>query len=99
MATCAESSLKWTGGWRELMQNSYDKAPHDAVLARRVCVPIVAAIAVALVLVVLAPPFACAPADGVTRPRLAPARVAAWALVGGALTAALASTGLFKRTG
>ena len=87
--------LKWSA-WNEVMRNSYDKPTHDNAMARRVCLPLVAGVAVAAVLVLVYPPFACAPVTEGQVAQLSPSRVCCWALLAAVATALLACTDLFK---
>lgn len=100
MAACPPDAgqLKWSS-WNEVVRGAYDRPDHETVLVRRICVPIVVALAAAAVLVMVHPPFACAPATGVQQPQLSVARVACWAVLAGVATAVLTSTHLFRSTG
>ena len=98
MPDACESQLKWAS-WKEVVGNAYDRPTHETVLARRVCVPLAVAVATAAVLVLVYPPFACAPAEGVQQPRLSAARVACWAVLAGVATAVLTQTHLFRGGG
>ena len=82
--------------WRTVVEHEYDKPTESEALARRVCVPLVTAVVVAIVLVVFAPPFACRPSDELGSAVPSPLRVLCWALLGAAVTAALTHSDVFK---
>ena len=95
MSSDCPTSLKWNS-WNEVVKSAYDRPAHETVLARRVCVPLVVAIATAAVLVMIYPPFACRPATGVMQPQLSFPRVACWSVLAAIATVVLTSTNLFR---
>ena len=96
MSSCPDSSqLKWSS-WGDVVKNACDRPTHETVLARRLCVPLAVGVVAAMVLVMLQPPFACAPTSGMQQPQLSLARVACWAVLAAIATAVLTSTQLFR---
>ena len=84
-------SGKW-GRWNNVLEQRSDK-PRDHALVRRVAVPVVCAVVVALSLVVITPPFVCTG----KRATLSFARLAIWSLIAGGVCAILTSQGVFAR--
>lgn len=96
MSSVGCDSLKWQS-WNEVVRNASDRPTYEGAVARRVCVPLAAALLSAIALVVLYPPFACTPSTGVQQPRLSAARVLCWAGIAAVATAVLSQTHLFRR--
>lgn len=82
---------KWTR-WNNVLEQRGDK-PRTRPLVRRVVVPVVCAVAVALALVVVMPPFVCTG----KRSTLSLARLAVWSLIAGGVCAILTAQGAFAR--
>ena len=82
---------KWER-WRGVLGDAADM-PSKKTLARTVTVPIVTAIATAVLLLVLNPPFVCAGRNQTT----SAAKITVWAVVAGLLTALFSAQGMFAR--
>ena len=89
-------SLRWHS-WQNVVDSAYDRPAYQEKLTRRVCVPLAAAMVVAVVLVVLRPPFACAPSsDTITPASVSLTRVACWAVAAATAVVVLVQSELFK---
>ena len=82
---------KWSR-WNNVLEQRGDK-PREQTLMRRIVVPLVCAVVVALVLVVITPPFVCTG----KRATLSLLRLAVWSLVAGGVCAILTAQGVFAR--
>lgn len=87
----AASSGKWSR-WNNVLEQKGDK-PRAHTMMRRIVVPVICTVVVALVLVVITPPFVCTG----KRATLSPLRLAVWALVAGGVCAILTAQGVFAR--
>lgn len=91
MEASATTNGKWSR-WNSVLDEKGDK-PAEHTPLRRVAVPLVCAAAVALVLVVLMPPFVCSG----RRPVLSLARLLVWSLIAGGICAMLTAQGALVR--
>ena len=82
---------KWNR-WNNVLEQKCDK-PLEYSLVRRLVVPVVCTVIVALALVVVMPPFVCTG----RRPALSLTRLAIWSLIAGGICALLTSQGVFAR--
>lgn len=89
--------LRWSS-WQSVVDSAYEKPAYKDQLARRVCVPIVTAIVVAVLLVVLRPPFACAPSSDATMSHATPSatRVVCWSVLAAIAVVVVVQSECFK---
>lgn len=78
------------------MESEFDKRPHEQQIMRNVCVPVAAAVVVALVLVIFTPPFACHPREDVEGSVISITRVLVWAILAAVMTAVLTHSDVFN---
>ncbi len=89
-------NLRWHA-WQNVVDSAYDRPVYEDQLTRRVCVPLTTAVVVAVILVVLHPPFACAPtSDSVTAASPSFTRVVCWAIFAAIAVVILVHSNLFK---
>lgn len=90
-STAPARAAKWQR-WDGVLGRSGDK-PKDHPALRRVAVPVICAVVVALALVVITPPFVCAD----RRPVVSLLRLGIWSAIAGVVCAILASQAVFAR--
>lgn len=93
-----DRDLKATA-WSPVLDTAYERPKYEQVLARRVCVPLFTGFAVAVVLVLLQPPFVCTSTgagDSASRPSLSVTRVLLWTLLAAVATAVLTMSKVFR---
>ena len=80
-----------------VLKHACERPSYENALARRVCVPVVAALLSGAVLVMLAPPFVCKSGGGIATARLCPVRILCWVVLTAVVTAVLTGSRVFRR--
>lgn len=86
---------KWEG-WGGVFKDVYDKPSIENRIMRQLGIPLGTAVAIAIVLVILYPPFACKPTNGMEKPALSFPRICCWSVLAALTTIMLIHSNVFK---
>lgn len=91
-----DEQLKWSQ-WQQVMSTEYDRPNDDLTILRKICIPLLTGLVVAILLCISSPRFACAaPEPGRTHGTLSATRVLIWGLVSALAVAVLSACKVFR---